>query len=151
MRKFKSFALIAALAMSTAAFAGPATGDYDTKTASDTLTAGHTVEAVAFTITSSGFTIETASLVPDTTYTVSIPVTNSTSNREITMSLSTLTITSGADVLATHGVVVSTDNQPVQGGQGHVIMFTFKTKPAGSIAAGQTVAFAYTITGVGTR
>lgn len=151
MRNLKSIALIAALTLSNVSYAVDATGDYDVKTASDTVTVGSTVEAVAFTVSASEFTINTASLAPDTTYTVSIPVTNSTVGRTINMALTSLTATSGSSALANYGVVTLTDKKDVAGGASTTIQFTFKTKTADIIAASQTVTFAYTVTGTGAR
>lgn len=151
MRNLKSIALTAALVLTGAAFAVTSTpSDYNTATASTTATGGFG-ETVAFNIPSATFTIDAALLKPGTTYTITIPVTNSTSNRTMNISsgftststllssLYSLTATTGslANLAAAakgdivYSLVVSTSATPTDFA-GKALSFTFDLDAIGA-------------------
>ncbi len=100
MRNFKSFALIAALALSNAAYAvTPSTPvDYDNATATGLSTeVGTFKQKVSFNIVSSS--VDLTVMKPGQAYTITIPVENTT-DRDIAVSLDDVTATDGDEAVA---------------------------------------------------
>ncbi|ULH17468.1 hypothetical protein MF271_20645 (plasmid) [Deinococcus sp. KNUC1210] len=122
MRTLKNIVLLSVLALSGSVFAASSTAvDYDNATLAITAT-GTTAQNVSFTVPSTALTISSAYMRPSASYTVAVPVTNTT-DRKITVSAAPTVSGSGTSLVTVSGGTDLTD-----------------------LAAGATGTFTYTVT-----
>ncbi|GAA4001638.1 hypothetical protein GCM10022631_10230 [Deinococcus rubellus] len=144
MRNFKNIALIAVLALTGSAFAVTSSTptDYDNATLAVTAT-GATAQNVSFTVPSTSLTITTGYMRPSATYTVTVPVTNTT-DRKITVSAVATPTGTGASLVTVTGGVTLTDLAP---GADGVLTYTVNTSASASAAdfAGKSVTITFDI------
>lgn len=152
MRNLKSIALTAALVLTGAAFAvDSAATTYNTATASTTAS-GEFGDTVAFTIPDATFSIDAAQLKPGKTYTITIPVTNSTSNR--TMNIGS-TFTPGGSLAASLYTLNPTTASltDLAAGTDGDIVYTLEVSASASATdfAGHDLSFTFNLTATGTN
>ncbi len=147
MRHFKQLALVTALSLSSAAFATATSTPltYDTATLAVTAT-GSTAQAVNFTVPSTSVSISDGYLRPGMTYTITVPVTNSTDRA--------IDITSDFDVAGTGAGLVTVT--PIMGSitglvaqSNGTLTYTVRMTDAQDAAAfaGKGVTVTFTLTG----
>ena len=121
MRQFKSFAVAAALILgSTSLAATSVSTSYDQATLQLTAT-GQAQEAVNFTVPSASITIPGAQVFPGNSFTVTIPVTN-TSDRKIKVSVSGVT---GGDLAGKLTITPNVDLVELIAGSDDNLVYTF--------------------------
>lgn len=150
MRNVKNIALITVLSLGTIAFAEPSTPvDYNSATLTATAN-GATGEAVAFTIPSSTISIDPSLLKTGTEYTISIPVTNSTSNRIINV---TASLTPGGTLLESQYTLTPV-MESLTGlglnGSGNIV-YKFTITDTTTAVAGKTLSFTIKLDAVATN
>ncbi len=119
MRNFKSIALIAALALSNAAYAADSTNTDFSNAESTTTASGTYATAVSFTLPNASLSIPSQQIRPGASFTITLPVTNTT-DRAVNISA---------------GNVTKPDNTTVVN----------TTTSFSNVAAGATVNMVYTI------
>ncbi|WP_051517321.1 hypothetical protein [Deinococcus phoenicis] len=125
MRYFKTLALVTALMVGGGAFADDSTNTDHNNASMELTTSGTPLDAVKFTIAQTTLTIPAAQVRPGATFTVTVPVSNPTTNRKINVSgveskktgdlASKLTVTP-----------VAASNVPITAGGKGDLTFTFK-------------------------
>jgi hypothetical protein len=148
MRNFKNVLLTAVLALSTGALAVSSNPvDYDHATLA-VLATGSTAQNVSFSVPSTALTISTGFMRPATTYTVTVPVTNTT-DRIITVSATSATSGTGASLVS-----VTPSGSPVDLAPGASGTLTFSVMTSTSLSAtdfaGKSVTLTFDISAVST-
>ncbi len=145
MRNLKIAALVSSLLLGTAFAATSTPTDFDTATVSgESATVGTFGEAVNFTVSTSS--IDLTVMKPGETYTITIPVTNTT-DRAINLTLKNVLASAGDSSVAS--IVSSTQATPLQlaaGASGELII-AVTLKGAGDVVAGDTVTISYDVEG----
>jgi hypothetical protein len=149
MRKLKTMALLAVLALPGSAFAAvdSAPAGYDDATLAVTAT-GSTAQNVSFSVSSTAVTITPDFMRPSSTYTVTVPVTNTT-NRKITVSATATPSGTGASLITVTGGAPLTDLAP--GATGN-LTYTVITSASASATdfAGKSVTITFDISATST-
>ncbi|GGM30305.1 hypothetical protein GCM10008956_02930 [Deinococcus arenae] len=143
MRSLTAVALLAALSFGPAFAAASTPVDYDTAAVlGETADVGTFGQALSFNVAAG--LVDLNVMKPGETYTVTIPVANTT-DRDITVSLEHVELTSGSDSVAS--TVLSGDVTITPGGtQNLTIKVT--TKAAADVVAGSKITLKYDVLGV---
>lgn len=145
MRTLKIAALVSSLLLSTAVAATSESTDFDTAIVNgESATVGTFGEAVNFTVSTGNIDLDI--MKPGETYTITIPVTNTT-DRAINLTLKNVLASSGNSSVAS--MVSSTQVTPLQlaAGQSGDLTITVTMKGAGEVVAGDTVTISYDVEG----
>ncbi|WP_155299521.1 hypothetical protein [Deinococcus kurensis] len=136
-------ALLAALSFGPAFAAASTPVDYDAATVlGETADVGTFGQALSFNVAAGS--VDLSVMKPGVTYTVTIPVANTT-DRDITVSLKDVAFTSGSDSVDT--MVIGSDVTITPGGtQNLTIKVT--TKAAADVVAGSKITLKYDVLGV---
>ena len=148
MRNLKNIALIAVLALTgTVSAASSTSSDYDNATLAVAAT-GVTAQNVSFTVPSTSVLISSTFMRPAATYTVTVPVTNTT-DRLITVSAVPTVSGSGTALVTVTGGTTLTDLAP--GAEG-VLTYTVTTSASASVSdfSGKSVTITFAISATST-
>lgn len=148
MRNFKNIALIAALALGSSAFAvGSTPLDYDHATAV-VVASGTTAQSVSFSVPQTTVAISSGYMRPGATYTVEVPVTNTT-DRKISISADSVLSGDGAALVTLSGGAAVDDVMP---GETATLSYTVILSSAADAAAfaGKSVTLTFTINAAST-
>ncbi|GGR36012.1 hypothetical protein [Deinococcus ruber] len=148
MRTLKNIVLLSVLALSGSVFAATSTAvDYDHATLAVTAS-GTTAQNVSFTVPATAVTITSGYMRPSASYTISVPVSNTT-DRKITVSAAPTVTGSGASLVTVSGGTALTD---LAAGSDGSLTYTVTTSASASAAdfAGKTVTITFDITATST-
>lgn len=143
MRSLTAVALLAALSFGPAFAAASTPVDYDTATVlGETADVGTFGQALSFNVAAGSVDLDV--MKPGETYTVTIPVTNTT-DRDITVSLENVALTSGSGSVAS---TVPSDDVTITPGMTENLTITVTMKAAADVVAGSKITLKYDVLGV---